>query len=217
MELAVTGAVAEKPADPPTASSAEVGEDNPYDLADVRSAASAGESTAVVVPPPVQNVQVCPTCSVSVSRDAVVCTRCGYNFKTRKRMGTQIKGPGPDGKDVAVVAGKVVLSMVAGGVAAVLCAVAWLVVIHLTGFEIGYMAVGVGLATGGAMRLVNPNGGTVSGLAGAGFAFLSMALVKGVLCLGAAMLGLGLLKVFGPYDFLWVALAISSAWRLAKG
>ncbi len=169
-----------------------------------------------VAPKAAVGIKACKGCSGMLAPGAVLCTRCGLNQTTGKKMATSVKGPGVEGGDVAKAAGKVVLSMVLGGVTAVICAVLWIVVEVMTGFRFGLAAVGIGLATGGVMRLVNPNGGKITGYGAVGFALFALALVKGVEMLGAVGMGLGVGGAFTPFDILWTFLAVSSAWRMGS-
>lgn len=182
-----------------------------------------GEYDMVAPPPTPKPVArpmitgVCKSCQNPLQSGAVLCTRCGMNQATGKKISTKIAGTGPDVGKVAVVAGKMALSMVLGGVMSVICAVLWLLILLFVHFTIGYMAIGVGFLIGWVIRLVNPYGGTLAGLASAGFALFSLALVKGVLLLGAAHMGIDLIKVFSPFDVLWAIFAMVAAYRVGGG
>lgn len=171
--------------------------------------------------PPVQlGYDFCPHCNHRLEPGAVLCMKCGYNAKTGRTLSTKIK-TGPDASEAAlattVVAARVVLSLVVGGVVAVLGAVGWIAVIILTGYQIGILASLLGLLVGGSMRLCNPRGGDMPALAAGAFAFLSLAIAKGFLVVVALRAEIPVSEVLHPLDFLWFFLAISAAYKLARG
>ena len=176
------------------------------------------EPPAPVTPvarPPVLG-SACPGCTNLIPADAVICTRCGYNKKTGKKMGTAVKGAGLEASDVAKTAGKVMLSMVVGGAVAIVGAIIWLTIIYFLNLQIGIVAWLLGLGIGASMKAVNRNGSTLTGLAAAGFSFLSLAIAKGVIVLGLASMNMPVSMAFRPMDVLWFLLAISSAYKLAS-
>jgi hypothetical protein len=159
----------------------------------------------------------CRGCQAPMPEGGVLCTSCGMNQQTGKTISTKVKGPGMEAGDVARVAGRVVLSMVVGGIASLLGAGLWLVIMLVTGYAIGIVAWVIGLGIGGLMRLINREGGTFSGVAAASFALLAIVLPKGILALILMAAGEGLSGLFSPFDALWIFLAVSSAYKLARG
>jgi hypothetical protein len=108
----------------------------------------------------------------------------------------------------------IMLALLICGAVSVACAVLWLVIIFVTNYTIGIMAVGVGAATGGVMRLMNRDGGKMAGMVAAAFAVLSLVIVKMVLVVLLLMANHSPLLAFRPFDVLWVILAISAAYRI---
>jgi hypothetical protein len=183
-------------------------------------ALSAGEKNAAAQPTVQLGYNFCPKCNNRLSGDVVLCVRCGYNSRTGRTMSTTVK-TGPDAAEVAVatgiVAARIVLSMVVGGIVAILGAVGWIAMIVITGYQIGFLAWLLGLLVGLSMRLVNPRGGDMPGMAAGAFAFLSLGLAKGVLVAIAHEANIPVAAVLSPLDFLWFFIAVSAAYKLARG
>ena len=64
-------------------------------------------------------------------------------------------------------------AVLVGSVVALLCAVLWAVVTAVTGFQIGYMALGIGFAVGFSMLYVGNGRNSTFGIVGGFLAFLS--------------------------------------------
>lgn len=68
-----------------------------YDLAEhpevapPRAAVASAAPVAVAPPPPVASQ--CPACGFALGRGAILCTRCGFNLKTKKRLATPALPP----------------------------------------------------------------------------------------------------------------------------
>ena len=96
----------------------------------------------------------CPSCGFMMPPGAVICTNCGYNASSGKAARTSVRqnAPGEGGAAAAKKAGMVlalpVLWTIGGLVGGGLGAVAWALLRGYANLEIGYLAVGVGLATG---------------------------------------------------------------------
>lgn len=193
-------------------------ESDQWDGMDLAGAAAGEQQAAGMEAPKLDTVmKICPTCSTPVTADQVICTRCGTNVRSGKKIATTVQGPPGRTAEVAATAGRVILSLVLGGITAVACAIIWIVIIFVTGYELGLVAWGIGLATGGVIRLVNRNGGVLAAMAGAGFALLSLLLVKGVLVAIALAADIPVSEAFSFWDILWTFLAVSSAYKLAQG
>ena len=184
-----------------------------YDLNEPVAAPKAKVAAATKVVP---GSTACKGCTVMIPPGAVICTRCGLNQTTGKKISTKVKGPDMEAGDVAVVAGKIGLALVLGGITSVVCAIAWLMVIYFTGFEIGWLAIAIGLATGGVIRIFSRDKSTVAGLAAAGFALFALVLVKGLLMLAAMHRGMPASAAFGPFDLLWGGLAAWSGYKVGS-
>jgi hypothetical protein len=179
-------------------------------------AASAASVPAAV---PVPAAAACPSCKKSIQPNAVICTNCGYNMQSGKSLKTKV---GPDMGDVASAAGKVAgrlgISLVAGGIAALIGGLLWGWIAISTQYEIGWLAWGIGGLAGFAMIMTNRNGGVVGGLAAAGFAVGGILIGKFMIYNHfKELLELAGVSVFGPYDILWAVLAVSTAFKLGAG
>ncbi len=86
---------------------------------------------------------------------------------------------------MASSSGKIANAIVGGMVAAIVGAILWAAVTVATGFQIGYMAIGVGFLVGYAMRFFGGGGNQIYGVAGAILALLGSAL-------GNVLSGIGL-------------------------
>jgi len=125
------------------------------------------------------------------------------------------------------------IGILAGSVAAIVGAGLWALVTVMTGYQIGWMAVGVGVLVGLALRKLGKGIDKTFGIAGAGLALLGCVLgnllavcrfvavqeaipflqVLGRLTPGAAV---ELLKVtFSPMDILFYGLAVYEGYKLA--
>ena len=112
----------------------------------------------------------CPGCGASISSDAIVCMSCGCNTKTGRGSKTKVAKLHANnaGPNLATKAGSLaitpflpILGAVLGGA---IGAAIWAAVVYITGFEIGYVAIGVGAITGiGASVATGGNGNTWSG------------------------------------------------------
>lgn len=98
------------------------------------------------------------------------------------------------------------MAVLAGALASVAGAGLWAFVTMLTGYQIGWMAIGVGFLVGWAVRLAGRGGAMVFGVVGAAFALLGcllgnfLSLVDGV----GAIEGLGFFETLGLLDYAMV-------------
>ena len=124
---------------------------------------------------------------------------------------------------------KVGIALLAGGVAAVLGGIGWGLIVKWTDYEVGILALGIGVLT--AFAVNRSTGGrrgpklqaVAVGTALLGiligkylsFAFVTQQFLPGIGLLSGEMLRLfraGLRDIFGLYDLLWVGLAAAAAW-----
>ncbi len=123
-------------------------------------------------------------------------------------------------------------AVLAGLAAAVVGAVAWAAITAVTGYQIGYMAVGVGFIVGSAVRVVGKGVDRVFGIAGALLAllgcllgnlftvcyFVSVAVEMGILevltMLDPAIVIDMLVTTFSPMDLLFYGIAVYEGYRL---
>lgn len=83
---------------------------------------------------------------------------------------------GPSGGAIAVGGMGLPGIVIAGTVAAVVGAAIWAVITRLTGFQIGYMAIGIGVLVGVTVRVVSDRDGMEMGLLGGGLSLFGVAL-----------------------------------------
>ncbi|MBK1880952.1 hypothetical protein JIN85_00915 [Luteolibacter pohnpeiensis] len=130
--------------------------------------------------------------------------------------------------------GNIVLAIAGGAIGAVLGAAIWTMVTVYTGYQIGYMAIGVGALIGFLIRLMGRGHTTAYSMIGVGFAILGC--VAGNVLSGIGFVakenGLGFLNtylhfnyaasydvlvaMFSPIDILFYAIAIRAAYTYSK-
>jgi hypothetical protein len=144
--------------------------------------------------------------------------------------------------DDEMTLGTLIPAVVGGGVAAVVGGAVWGLIVQLTGYEIGYVAWAVGVASGFgvllfargrrgvALQVIAVIASILGILIGKYFTFfqaLEQAVTKDYGVEVAARMSMLSGKVIGifiseigsmssPYDILWVVLAVASAWRIPK-
>lgn len=122
----------------------------------------------------------CASCGAALPGDAIVCTRCGYNSKTGRQAGAS----GALGGAGAAVAGALggaarfggpfMLGTLLSAAAAAIGAAAWCLIAWKTGYEVGYVAWGIGILCGAAMFLGYRDTSLLAGLVAAGMAALGI-------------------------------------------
>ncbi len=126
--------------------------------------------------------------------------------------------PGPDYSAV-LTAGKekepsdisrVLRSILAGGVAALVGGGVWVAIALGAGVQIGWLAWGVGALCGWAVSHFGRGHGVV-------FQLIAVACSLGGIALGKVGILLGGYWPFSLFDLLWVILAVASAWKTAGG
>lgn len=85
-------------------------------------------------------------------------------------------GTAPAGMEVPGVSMGLPGVVIAGTVAAVIGAAVWAVITRLTGFQIGFMAIGIGLLVGVTIRVASDRGGMEMGLLGGGLSLFGVVL-----------------------------------------
>lgn len=126
-----------------------------------------------------------------------------------------------------------VLAIAAGAVTAALSAIAWAAITATTGFQIGFMAIGVGIAVGYAVRVAGR--GLDTGFRAVAAALALLGCACGNLLVACVYYAegneIGVLRVlevldldlalflmqamFSPIDLLFYAIAVWEAWRLS--
>ncbi len=111
----------------------------------------------------------CRTCGSPLNTGAVLCTQCGTHQSTGMNAKTLAK---------TRQAGKVGQALAVAGVVSVLCGVVWAVIAIVAGYEIGYLAIGVGGATGITVMFLTHERSVRTGLAASGLAVLGLFIAK---------------------------------------
>lgn len=121
---------------------------------------------------------------------AVVCTMCGFNSQTGRslKVKTGVDGAISAG-GVAAAAGKGTLRLglwlLGGGIAGAIGLAVWIGIMVATGYEIGYVAIGVGILIGAGVAITGQKHlNVVSGLIAAAIAFFCVAGWKLLLVFG---------------------------------
>jgi hypothetical protein len=137
----------------------------------------------------------------------------------------------------------VISGAIGGGAAAVIAGFVWALIVRLTDYEVGFMALGLGFLVGAAVVVFSGNrrgtalqavavaASLVGILAAKYFIFvhvLRRAVLKeygaeqaaAVVVFSARILGFffeSIVTVLSGYDAIWVLLAVVTAWRLPRG
>lgn len=100
--------------------------------------------------------QPCQNCARPVSRDAIICTHCGFNRESGKATRTHVekyREPSKAGAAAAtagrvgLVAATPLFAVIGAAIGALIGGAVWYWIVRTTGYEIGYVAVGVGIVT----------------------------------------------------------------------
>lgn len=129
----------------------------------------------------------CPGCGSSLASDAVVCMNCGCNTKTGR--GSKTKAPkiksAKSGSNIAAKAGTLAIApflpIIGAVIGGAIGATVWAAISYFTGYEIGYVAIGVGFVTGlGAVIGSGGDGNAWSGLVAVVVALMSIVAGKAI-------------------------------------
>ena len=162
-----------------------------YDLAKV-------EKSAEIIDEDVR----CPQCVSPLAANAVICTNCGYNVRTGKAIQTQTvaakpkkswfgkKEPKPGQvQDAMAPQGSFMMGVLGSVGGGIIGGLVWFLIAHFTGYEVGYVALGVGALAGLGMQLGQKGYSQLGGVVAALVAFLAImgakAAVFAVIIMGA--------------------------------
>lgn len=132
------------------------------------------------------NAEPCSQCGSPLADGAVVCVQCGYHRGAGKAIKTQVARVGPEesaGEHVAAglafpgswILGSVLLSVLGGLLGTVL----WYAIVRATGYEISWVAIGVGAAAGiGAAVGARGNEGMFTAVIASAVAILAIGVAK---------------------------------------
>ncbi len=123
----------------------------------------------------------CGSCGAPMMGSAVVCTLCGYNSQTGKKL--KIKTGSDGGVTVGSVAAgagrssfRLGLWLLGGGIAGAIGLTIWIAIAWYVGKEYGFVALGVGALVGGGVAITGQNHlNAISGIIAAGIAFFCVA------------------------------------------
>jgi hypothetical protein len=121
--------------------------------------------------------RACPQCGSRMPGDALLCVSCGYNLQTgrsTRQASAKRAALGGAVRNLAKRAGTFALGCTLAGVAALLGAGVWCMVALKTGYEIGWIAWGLGGAVGFAMAVGYREHNTRAGVAAAGIAAIGV-------------------------------------------
>lgn len=145
-----------------------------------------GNINEKLIPPEGRNVK-CPTCKESFFVDLLGMAP-GSPAPSPPSSVAASPGPvgprtaapgidsGPTGGEIAVRGMGFPGIVIAGTVAAVVGAAVWAVITRLTGFQIGFMAIGIGVLVGVAVRVASDQDGMEMGLLGGGLSLFGVVL-----------------------------------------
>ena len=130
--------------------------DGPLELNEVETPAPAAGAAppeaptvaAAAPPPPVGDTKDCPKCGAPAAASAKICVSCGHGFKGLSAAGRAKT------RKAGVFAGRTGVAILGGLGTALACGFVWAMVVKLTGYEIGYLAIGLGAGTGIVTALI---------------------------------------------------------------
>lgn len=177
----------------------------------------------------------CPKCGDALARNATVCVSCGYNKKTGTKLKTSRKPTQSHSRSGSATLLRGTIFSFGG---ALIGAVAWVVIAIFTGYEIGWIAWGLGALAGLGMAVGHEDqDGTMAGIIAAAMAVVGILAAKGMIYdqlyrelaeLGItadqiaeleAVMGesISFSAMFGPIDGLFILLAVGSAYGIGSG
>ena len=192
----------------------------------------------------------CSACGSPLSEGAVLCVACGFDTRSgKKHETTKVVDEDVESKATAAVRHSASLARGAifSAIGAALGAAIWYVVVLFTGYEIGWIAWGLGFAAGAGMAYGHEDDdGTTAGVIAAGISVLGILAAKflvfqhlksSIMDMGGAFAGvegaeadvaldalaqaldqhLTFAAMFGPIDALFILLAVASAYKIGSG
>lgn len=156
------------------------------------SAASAASAAAKAAAPSSADVgnALCSNCKSPMAENAVLCVSCGFNRLTGKVVGAAGVGGDPDaaeskkkrkGGEGRSFTGTFLLGCVLSAVGAMIGGAVWVGVAIASGYEIGYIAWGLGLLAGLGMKFGLREESPLGGVTAAGISLFGIAVVKAAL------------------------------------
>ncbi len=169
--------------------------------------------------------QSCPECGRAITEGTVICIGCGYNLKSGKRLSVKVERAKKVREKSAAeeIGSSTLFCLLGAAIGGAVGAGIWAGVASTTGYEVGWIAWGVGGLTGAGCSLgARKYAGAMSGIVAAATSLAAIAAGKyiaGMMILDK--LGLANLpasewfpKTLHPLDALWAVLAVGTAWRV---
>ncbi len=154
--------------------------------------------TSSAPPPPSGDAQ-CPACGATIESSAVVCLACGFDQRTGEKLSTlkeseELAKAASERAQPKSQVGRFIRGTVLSAIGALIGAGIWAAVALGTGYEIGWIAWGVGLLAGGGMSLgYQGSEGTTSGIVAAVISLGAIFVAKIIIFVGViAQLAIGL-------------------------
>lgn len=141
---------------------------------------------------PIQDTPRCSQCMSPMANGAVICTNCGFDVRTGKKLAVataaapptrpalanKIAGKSKAGVDRMAPQGSFVAGLVVSLVFAVLASSVWIGLAYATGYSIGYVAILIGGAAGVGMQLGHKGYSRAGGIAAAALTLVAILLAK---------------------------------------
>lgn len=148
------------------------------DLASAENSAPAADIPRPTRPAggPSRSLGVCAKCGVAMPGGAVLCTNCGYNAQTGRvtKLARTTSTAGESAVKAAQLAGTFLLGCVLCVVGAAIGGAVWFIVAMQTGYEVGYIAWGLGGLAGLGMAFGSRRSGFMPGVISTGVAVLAI-------------------------------------------
>ena len=119
----------------------------------------------------------CPKCGADLPDAAVICVSCGYNLQSGRIL-KQASGAGTATRRLSVGAGTFPVGCTLSLVGALIGAVIWFAVAVITQYEIGWIALLLGLLAGGGMAMGSKKRDARAGTAAAVIALVAILVAK---------------------------------------
>ncbi len=120
----------------------------------------------------------CPRCKSPTAASAMTCLRCGYNFAAPPQQPVAKPKRGATLGKLAKSGGRFTIGCLLSGAGAIIGAVVWCIVAVITGYELSWIAIGVGAAAGYGMVLGYGKQNGLAGLVSVGMALVGIVLGK---------------------------------------
>lgn len=191
---------------------------------------------------PIQDIARCNQCASPMASGAVLCTNCGYDTRTGKKLAVATaanpakpaasaakSGKAKGAVDRMAPQGSFVMGLVFSLIFAAAASIVWIALAYSTGFTIGYVAILIGGAAGVGMQLGHKGYSRLGGVTAAALTLVAILLAKVIVLemvlarmhpprtietLSSAKLGY---YFFSPIGLIIVVVGMAAAFRTANG